>query len=422
MFIRHTLTTVSLMSGLLASAAFAQDEQPPAAPPEPNEPVNLPPAALPAQAERPPVAPLGPSEPMVIPPHQPVKVSWDGGTVVEFDNASIVLTNKIWALFLAQMPDDNSILGPSEPGAMSPDLGQARGSFLIRKAESTVEGFLYDKTITYEFELAYRDPSGILNHAMIDWDPTAQGLFQLRFGQFKAPFGRQELTSSERLQFVNRSIISEEYEAGEDVGLMLHGGLFDGQIDWGVGMFNGNGKNKAANDNRNFLYNARVTYQPWGDVKYSEADFESTDHPLVAISLDFEHNDRRGATLDVDAKRVVFGADLAFKYAGLSFFAEGFYRKLTPEKSSGQASYLSPGAWVQSGYFVYQRKLELAARYAAWDPNSDVAGDLRDETGVAFNFYAHGHLLKLQTDFRMLRDNAADTTDFEARLQTVVWF
>src|SRR5262245_45860335 len=165
------------------------------------------------------------------PPARPT-VSWDGGTTVELENASLTLTNKVWALLLAEIPDEHTTLGVPEPGATSRQPGQARGSFNIRKAETTLEGWMWTRRLGYELELTYRDSSGILNHAFLDWDVSGIEAFRVRFGMQKVPFGRQELTSSERLQFVNRSIVSEEFESGEDVGLMLAGLVAGGKLAW----------------------------------------------------------------------------------------------------------------------------------------------------------------------------------------------
>jgi hypothetical protein len=95
----------------------------------------------------------------------------------------------------------------------------------------------------------------------------------IRGGQFKVPFGRQEFTSSEKQQFVDRSILSFEFTKSRDVGLMLWGATAQSRVAWALGAFNGNQRNRPANDNGKMQWNARLTFQPWGDVGYSEADF-----------------------------------------------------------------------------------------------------------------------------------------------------
>jgi hypothetical protein len=71
----------------------------------------------------------------------------------------------------------------------------------------------------------------------------------------------------------------------------------------------------------------------------------------------------------------------------------------------------------QAGFFVVGRRLEVAARYAAWDPTDTVPDNDLSEIGGAVNYYIRGHHLKAQGDFRRLRDEGRDQTAHELRLQ-----
>ena len=65
---------------------------------------------------------------------------------------------------------------------------------------------------------------------------------------------------------------------------------------------------------------------------------------------------------------------------------------------------------------------ELAFRYAWVDPSDLVKDNNRTEIGGAFNYYANKHNLKVQADYRQIKDDAANsglgTTTKEFRLQT----
>lgn len=79
-----------------------------------------------------------------------------------------------------------------------------------------------------------------------------------RVGQWKVPFGRQELTSSSALQFVNRSIINDEFGYGRDRGVALMGGLGPQyNFSYSGGIFNGDGRNGKSRDS-NLLYAGRI--------------------------------------------------------------------------------------------------------------------------------------------------------------------
>ncbi|HYG63332.1 MAG TPA: hypothetical protein VEL74_12175, partial [Thermoanaerobaculia bacterium] len=175
----------------------------------------------------------------------------------------------------------------------------------------------------------------------------------------------------------------------------------------------------SANDNDKFQYNARVTFQPFGDVKYSEGDFESSDRPLFAIAGQYESNDRQGATTSNDIDKEIVGGDVVFKYKGLFAFAEYFAGTNDPETGID----VDDEGWnAQLGYFVIPQKLEIAGRYAVLDRNADRDDDEQEERGIALGYFFNKHPHKLQLDYRQLENKATDATDDELRLQYQIIF
>ena len=66
----------------------------------------------------------------------------------------------------------------------------------------------------------------------------------LRVGQWKRPFSRQQLTSSGKQEFVDRSLTDKAFGAGRDVGMMVHNNFTRAKgLEWAAGVFNGNGAN-----------------------------------------------------------------------------------------------------------------------------------------------------------------------------------
>lgn len=343
----------------------------------------------------------------------------DGQTTAEFDKGQITFTNRLQLRFTQQIPDDTVQL----PGTAA--KGDGKGSFRIRRYEPQFSGWIYSRDMTYKLEFAFQDlqagaNAGAINDAYFNYDFT-KGKRQLRvqMGQFKVPFGRQELTSSFNLQFVDRSIVSGEYERGRDQGLMLDGLLATQKLAWAVGLFNGNGRNAVLNDNDKYQFDARLVLQPWGDVRYSEADFESTDKPLFALAAQYENNSLFNTTTANDLKREIFGGDVVFKYRGLFLLGEYFDRKFTPETG---ANFKSNGFNAEAGYAFGRRKWEVAFRYAEFDPTDLREDDKRTEIGGVVNWFYNRHFAKIQADFRQLENKAANTKDKEFRLQTQLYF
>jgi hypothetical protein len=268
----------------------------------------------------------------------------------------------------------------------------------------------------------WADTSSSLEDANLNYDLTrGRRIVQIKGGQFKVPFGRQELTSSGSQQFVDRSIVTNEFALGRDTGLQVWGEILNGTIEWRTGMFNGNGRNRSSNDNDKFQFNARVTWQPLGDVKYSESDFESSSRPLFAVAAQYEANNLQDLDPNTDAiDREVFGGDVVFKFKGVSVFGEYFRRVSEPEIA---VDFETRGWATQVGWFVYRRHVEVALRFATLEfagaPSSLVSAKNsdRNERGVALNWFLNKHALKLQADLRRIENEVTDLADDEARLQ-----
>lgn len=366
-----------------------------------------------APAAEPPTPPATPPAPAATP-----KIRWNHGTTFEFEHALVNIENRLQFRFTDEFPPDTLQL----PGTSAP--GDAKPSFKIRRAKTQMAGWLVWKELTYEFQVGWAgsdsgQASGTtfsgLEDAYLNWDISKTGVFAVRGGQFKVPFGRQEYTSSEKQQFVDRSILSGEFTKGRDVGVQAGGSAAGGKLSYALGAFNGNGRNKPTNDNAGLQWDGRVTFQPFGDVGYSEGDFESKDHPLVALEAEFEHNDFHGVTNANDFEDRTLGANAVFKYKGLSAFAEYFWRDRSPETGS---SFGSNGYQLQAGYFVKRDRVEVAVRWASWDPTDTVSGNDIGELGGALSYYLRQHKLKVQGDFRKLEDKGRGQTAYELRLQT----
>lgn len=355
------------------------------------------------------------------------KFDWkDGKTTFESDKASLTLSNRIQLRATQEEFED-----PAKDD---------KGSFRVRRARTKLDGWIYTRNLTYELQVDWadnpddRDPAreenpNLLQDVNINYDLTrGRKQLQIKAGQFKVPFGRQELTSSGSQQFVDRSIVSNEFAKGRDIGLQLWGTPFEGKLDWRVGLFNGNGRTRNANDNDTYQYDARVSWQPFGDLRYSESDFESKDRPLLAVGLNAERNDMHGASSGNDIARDVVGTDVAFKFKGVSAFAEYFRRnneRETPLDEDGDTivdpDFDSSGLHAQVGIFAIPTRLEFAARWAKLDPNDRIEGNDRTERGIVANWFWNKHNLKLQADWRIVEDEAlpaASDRTRELRVQT----
>lgn len=359
-----------------------------------------------------------------------MRAEWrDGKTRITTDHAYMELGNRVQIRYTQEMPDDAVTL----PGTGGP--GDARGSFRIRRGKTKFEGWIWKSNLTYEFQMNWpaagsSNPGALLEDASFAWDPAGEGTFRVVAGQFKVPFGRQELTSSGNQQFVDRSLVSNEFARGRDAGVAVQGVLFGNRLEYRAGFFNGNGLTRSVNDNGTFQYNARLMWQPNGSQDlthrawvsgplYSEGDFESGETPIYAVAVNFERNDFHRTTVENDLKSTVVGLDGVFKYRGFFGTGEVFWRSREPEEG---ASFDAPGWYVQAGQMLNRRRTwEAAFRYGWRDVNDAI--DNRDATEVrgGVSYYHRRHALKLQADAgrvgTQLGPDAGTRHDVEIRLQ-----
>ena len=354
----------------------------------------------------------------------------NGATTLTLDNAEISLSNRLQFRFTEEIPDGDTRL----PGTTAD--GQSKPSFRIRRAKTSLEGWFWKKELTYEIQLSWAGPEAgastqtPLEDALLTWDASKKGSFKITLGQFKVPLGRQEMTSSGRLQFADRSLLNGEFTRGRDVGVQLSGRLAKDKVEYFAGVFNGNSASRTSNDNTRLQYNARVSFEPFGKVAYSESAFEGWDKPLLAIAGQFESNDLSGATNLTDLNTTIFGADLMYKYKGFSLFAEYYNRKRRPEAVSGASNatsgpaaqsggaFHSNGYNLEAGYFLKRDRIEIAARFAEYDPSDQVPSNKRSEKGGVLNYFILKHTLKVVADFRALHDDLVKETTKELRIQT----
>lgn len=115
--------------------------------------------------------------------------------------------------------------------------------FDFRRIRPTIEGTLwgkYDYKFTPEFGEAKTasssSTSGIVD-AYIDARFTPY--FQVRAGKFKPYAGLERLQSGSDIKFIERSFVSNNFLPNRDLGVAVHGDLFQDKLTYAVGLHNG---------------------------------------------------------------------------------------------------------------------------------------------------------------------------------------
>lgn len=320
------------------------------------------------------------------------------------------------------------------------------GDFRIRRFKLAMKGNLYSKNLGYKFqgEIAggFTTEDAFLTYAF-------GAPLRLQFGQFKPAQARQELTSASRQLFPNRSLANDTFNLGYDDGLQASGSCVADRVEYRLGVFNGNGPNTRNPDNRHMVV-ARLDLHPLGEYRQDEAGWTS-DRPLVNLGGSFAReklgpgdvsggfnrdNDVLDVALELDkltdtAFTAAYGSHLSWllwtanlnaSWHGAAFAAEYYNLNADPERGN---DWTSDGYYVQTGYQVISRRLELAARYSrveSKDVNASARFD-KSEFQFGVNYYIAGHDLKLQADITKVRDDLkADVDDTIGRLQAQFFY
>jgi phosphate-selective porin OprO/OprP len=91
---------------------------------------------------------------------------------------------------------------------------------------------------------------------------------RLKMGQFKEPFSLESQYSARWIDFVERSMGVTALQPAEDIGVMLFGNFWDSRVVYGIGAFNGQGRDDdAVVDDKDVT--GRVVVQPFGQRKDS---------------------------------------------------------------------------------------------------------------------------------------------------------
>ena len=346
--------------------------------------------------------------------------------------------------FQYQYLDKDDVNGPAQNTSV----------WKIRRFKVYMGGYAFSRDLTYrvQVDLAKSGTAQMLDDAWINYRFLDEA--QLQAGQFKIPFSRGELTSDGALQFVDRANAVDAFKPSYDIGAMVQGKTAGGKLAYSAGLFNGTGQSGTRTTNSG-AWAARLVFNPFGEMRYSEADLENTPSPLLSLGADYFANTlkRNGNTTFLDTTTSTppyagtagwlgkaatgtaifdntekvdvgtYGFDAAFKWRGFS--AQGEYFGGKAEGQTQGRTVHSRGYYGQAGYFLLPKKLELAARYSCVDPNRDISQDLQVEVTGAVSYYFQGHNLKLQGDYTNIHKQIAGkqaTDDQQLRAQAQLAF
>src|SRR5258707_14298043 len=243
----------------------------------------------------------------------------------------------------------------------------------------------------------------------------------VKVGQWKAPFGLEQLTPDPTLIIIERSLPTGAITPERQIGVQVWGkpftNIWPAQKDlltYYAGIFNGNGRNVTVNDNNNFMYVGRLestlfkgffgkdSYLKLGaDVLNSRDDKGTNISPTLNLLVNSDGSlspfvlpgaDERTAW-GVDAWRKMGPFDLIGEY-----IEEHVHWRTVNGVPPGVADFTTTGCYITSAYFLIPKKLQVAVKWQDLNPGQMVNDGIHSIT-VGLNYYIHGDDLKLMVDY-----------------------
>lgn len=286
--------------------------------------------------------------------------------------------------------------------------------FDFPRVRLTLSGGVFRPWMRYLFQFEMSRAGGEggsrLKDAVLEIRPP-DGNYRFQVGQFKVPFGLQQLNSSGRLQFVDRSITDAKFNPARDMGVLVGGTLVGRKVGYDVGLFNGSGESVRQN-NRSHLWVARAFVDPLRPYTLSEGSNDAGDRPVLHLGAAVRGGEAiRGRTpspiVEEADDQLAWNVEFAFKAPRFYSTAEHFWMSDEQQNPTIGPDLDSRGFHAQAGYMVVPRKAEVGVLYARIDGNTAVDDAEVTELRGVFGYYWQGHNLKLQTDIGQVGYGAA---------------
>lgn len=337
------------------------------------------------------------------------KVYWNNGTRFEFPD------NGFTTSFATHLEERYQFIdNPEEVG------GKNVSDFEFTKARIIISGTALHNEFSYYLMPDFVGSSSStgsrgtnLQDAWIAWH--ACDWADIKMGQFKTFISRQFQTADWKRQFPNNSVASDYFSFGRQQGLATEMRFADNQVVLNAGVWNGTsnygtdgGIEGINNPGRDTKHSGAVSvrWNAMGEIDaFEEGDVNWTDDLALSFGAAYGIDDSAFSGKGVEPRRDLhaISADANMKWRGLSVHGEFFDDVIDPEKSDDDINPL--GFYLQAGYFVMPKKLEVGARYGYIECDNGTSPglcsglDSFNEAAAVVNYYWWKHNLKASLSY-----------------------
>ena len=361
------------------------------------------------------------------------KVSYDGKTYVE---KAVVEEEKLPIYVQQRGPELKLVLGGFiqanfENGDVSAFEGRfgltaLKDRFRLRRARINLTGD-FAENFDFKVEGDFENSDGInssrtafeATDIFVNWHQFPEA--QVKLGQWKAPFGLEQLTPDTSLYVIERSLPTGAITPERQIGVQLWGKPFtniwpEGKdlLTYYAGIFNGNGRNTTVNDNNNFMYVGRLEStlfkaKVWGQESYlklgadvlNSRDDKGTNISQTLNLLVNSDGSLSPFTLPGADERTAWSVDAWLKLGPFDLigeYLEEYVNGRTVNGVPGMPDFTTNGYYITAGYFLIPKKLQAVVQWQDLNPGQKGSDGIHSIVG-GLNYYIHGDDLKLMVNY-----------------------
>jgi phosphate-selective porin OprO and OprP len=254
----------------------------------------------------------------------------------------------------------------------------------------------------------------------INWHQFAAA--QIKAGQYKAPFGLEQLTPDTTLYTIERSLPTNAITPERQIGVQLWGKPFTSiwpeqkdLLTYYAGIFNGTGRNINTNDNNEFMYVGRLELQPFagkifgqksflkvgGDALWSRDEAGTNISPAGNLLVNADGS-LSSFTLPSADERAAWSVDAWLEVGPFDLIGEYLQEHVEGRTVNGVAptfgNFTTDGFYVTGAYFLIPKKLQAVVQWQYLNPGQKGNDGIYSILG-GLNYYIRGDDLKLMVNY-----------------------
>ena len=314
----------------------------------------------------------------------------------------------------------------------------------LRRARLNIKAKIADDwKAKLQFDFAEEDASDRVKDAYVKYGGWQ--MMDILVGQDKEPFGLEAMTSSKNLSFIERSMVSDAFGPGRNIGIALNGDT--NHLVWQMGVYESQDREDLGDT---YAATGRLAVVPWKTdagffhlgISGSYRDFDGEEFEIKE-SAEIHTADNIVYSDEIDTDHLIlYGLETVFCKGPFSFQGE-YMMAAVNAVEGGQDDAIFDGYYLAASWFltgetrpfkngVWDRvkpesaygAWELVTRYSRLDAADNGQGSSADTYTIGLNWHINSNV-RLMTDYTHLwltdESTVAETTGdaVSCRLQCV---